>query len=358
MTCGSVRARFAMALRNVSEKPKAVVEALRSASLPHDGREFLEFLENRRKGQAGKRDRPSWQVLDSPAASDAWEQAERTIDACAKHGIRALAVGDPCFPKRLAELQIDGPGRGVSLGGYCPILYFKGATEALNPERAAAIIGTREPTAFGREEARAFGSRLAAEGIVIVSGLARGCDTEAHRGCVAANGAGVAVMAHGLDRVYPPENMNLAAALVAHKGCLVSEYPPGTPPRRRAFGFRDRIQAALADLVIVIETPVRDGTMLTVDYARKQGRRVGCLSHPPGFADELQVAGNLQLLSENSRVTVPLRGPREALTLLRSGVELTGDRGLPGETALSRRRAAASEIESTGDRASPGRLPF
>lgn len=330
MTGGSARARFAIALRYVSEKPKAVVEALRSTSLPYDGREFLEFLENRRNGQARGRQRSSRQVPDSLVASDAWEQAERTIDACAKHGIRALAVGEPCFPERLAELQVNGPGRGVSLGGYCPVLYCKGATEALNPERAAAIIGTREPTDFGRREARAFGSRLAAEGVVIVSGLARGCDTEAHRGCVEANGAGVAVMAHGLDQVYPPENMNLAAALVAHKGCLVSEYPPGTPPLRRAFGFRDRIQAALADLIIVIETPVKDGTMLTVNYARRQGRRVGCLSHPSGFASEVQVAGNRRLLSENSSATAPLRDPREALTVLRNGDELTGEYGSPG----------------------------
>lgn len=358
MTGGSARARVAVALRHLSEKPKAVVEALRSASLPHDGREFLEFLEDRRNGQARGRQRSSRQVLDPPDASDAWEQAERTIDTCAKHGIRALAVGDPGFPERLAELQLDGPSRGVSLGGYCPVLYCKGATAALNSERAVAVIGTRGPTAFGRREARAFGNRLAAEGVVIVSGLARGCDTEAHRGCVAANGAGVAVMAHGLDQVYPPENRDLADRLVARKGCLVSEYPPGTPPLRRAFGFRDRIQAALADLIIVIETPVKDGTMLTVNYARRQGRPVGCLSHPPGFESEVQVAGNLQLLSETSRATVPLNAPRDALTVLRSGIEPAGGPRSPGVAARSRRRAAMSEAESTSVSASPGRLPF
>lgn len=358
MTSGSDRARLAIALRAVSEKPKAVVEALRSTSLPHDGREFLEFLEDRQNGQARGRQRPSRQMLDSLAANNAWEQAERTIDTCAKHGIRALAVGDPCFPKRLAELQIAGPGRGVSLGGYCPILYCKGATEALNPERAVAIIGTREPTPFGRRKARDFGSRLAAEGVVVVSGLARGCDTEAHQGCVEAHGAGVAVMAHGLDRVYPPENMNLAAELIARKGGLVSEYPPGTPPHRRAFGFRDRIQAALSDLVIVIETPVKDGTRHTVNFARKQGRPVGCLSHPSEFADDLQVAGNRQLLSESSSKTVPLHDPRDALAALRSGAEPAARPRSPGVAALSRRRAAVSEVESTGDSASPGRLPF
>ena len=189
--------------------------------------------------------------------------------------------------------------------------------DALNLDRAVAIIGTREPTSFGRRQAREFGRELGAEGIAIVSGLARGCDTEAHVGCVDdASGIGVAVMAHGLDRVYPPENESLAERLIDRRGCLVSEYPPGVPPTRRAFGFRDRIQAALADLIVVIETPAEDGTMLTVGFARKQRRRIACLSHPQSLSNRTRVAGNEQLLA--GRGATPLSDPHDALEAIPS----------------------------------------
>ena len=177
------------------------------------------------------------------------------------------------------------------------------SSERENPRRSG---GTRRGE-FGRE--------LGTERIAIVSGLARGCDTEAHVGCVDASGIGVAVMAHGLDRVYPPENESLAARLIDGRGCLVSEYPPGVPPNRRAFGFRDRIQAALADLIVVIETPAEDGTMLTVDFARKQRRQIACLSHPRP-ANRTRVAGNERLLAGHG--VTRLSAPQDALRAIRS----------------------------------------
>ena len=288
---------------------------LRSDRLPANRSQFPRFLEDCGSARETERCPKSTDVVVS-AAERAWDAAEGVLDVCAGQGVSALAFGDSCFPQRLAALQSHERDRGVSLGGFCPVLYYRGSVEALNSDRAVAIVGTREPTAFGRDHALQFGSRLAAEGIVIVSGLARGCDTQAHVGCVRAKGTGVAVMAHGLDRVYPPENARLADQLIASGGCLVSEYPPGAPPTRRAFGFRDRIQAGLADLVIVIETPAKDGTMITVDYARKQGRRVGCLSHPARYAGAAQIAGNTRLLLNGSESATALRKPQDALDAL------------------------------------------
>ena len=334
MRNGSNRAQFALALRKLSEMPKAVVEALRSTDPPDDRNQFMEFLERHDSGHMMARRMPTIGAVELRTAAEAWDEAERTLEVCDKHGVVALAFGDPDFPKRLTALQIGGTKNDASLGGYCPILYCKGTVLALNSDRAVAIVGTREPTKFGRDKARAFGHGLADEGIVIVSGLARGCDTEAHRGCIDAKGVGVAVMAHGLDRVYPAENSDLADRLIASGGCLVSEYLPGTPPSRRSFGLRDRIQAGLSDFIIVIETPAQDGTMITVNFARKQHRRVGCLSHPERFASSAQVTGNSQLLSNKKDLAMPLRGPQDAL------------------------RALRNEIGETRNRAPSGRLPF
>ena len=311
------RIRVAIALRDLREKPKAIVDALQSPAQPGNRAQFLDYCRHRRDGRvavARLRSRPAVGSLD---AGHAWDAAGRMLDDCDRYGITPLATGDPRFPKRLTALQARERAGGVSLGGYCPILYCKGCVEALNQDRAVAIIGTREPTSFGRRQAREFGRELGAEGIAIVSGLARGCDTEAHVGCVDdASGIGVAVMAHGLDRVYPPENESLAERLIDRRGCLVSEYPPGVPPTRRAFGFRDRIQAALADLIVVIETPAEDGTMLTVGFARKQRRRIACLSHPRSLSNRTRVAGNEQLLAGHG--VTPLRVPQDALEAIHS----------------------------------------
>ena len=315
MNDASNRVRFAIALRRLREKPRAIVDALLSPEPPADRARFVDFCRYRNADRIAAehlRSRPAVEPLD---AGQAWDAAGCMLDDCHHHGITPLAAGDPRFPKRLAALQARERPGGVSLGGYCPILYCKGGVEALNADRAVAIIGTREPTVFGRDRAREFGRELGAEGIAIVSGLARGCDTEAHVGCVEnASGIGVAVMAHGLDRVYPPENKSLAERLIDRRGCLVSEYPPGIPPNRRAFGFRDRIQAALADLIVVIETPAEDGTMHTVNFARKQRRQIACLSHPRLSANRARVAGNDRLLAGHG--VTPLRVPQDALQVI------------------------------------------
>ena len=318
-----IRSRFAIALRALKQKPGDVVALLTSTQhVPEDLDQFIAFLvewDHMKVQTSGNPTSPKAPEQAGIATREAWDVAEMTLEQCAEQGIEAVPFGDPLFPGRLSSLQTRGR---ASLGGYCPLLYVRGAIESLDSENSAAIIGTREPTEYGREKARQFGRRLAEDGVTVVSGLARGCDTSAHQGCLEGGGVGVAVMAHGLDRVYPPENTGLAGRLIATGGCLASEYPPGVPPNRHQFGHRDRLQAGLADLVVVIETPEEDGTMITVRYARKQGRRIACVSHPPAFVNRAEIAGNTQLLMSR---TIALREPEDAVEAIHGRIRPAGD---------------------------------
>ena len=159
-------------------------------------------------------------------------------------------------------------------------------------------MGTREPTPFGKETAQRLGCTAAEAGYVIVSGLALGCDTHAHEGCLKARGIGVAVLAHGPDTVHPAANRDLADRLLESGGCLTSEHPAGTRPARAAFAERNRIQSGLSDGVLVIETDVKGGTMHTVRFARTQGRALACIDHPPRYRREVKTKGNQKLIRE------------------------------------------------------------
>jgi len=140
-----------------------------------------------------------------------------------------------------------------------------------------SIIGTRHPTENGVIAAYDFGRFAAQNQIPVVSGLAYGCDAHSHIGCLKHGGIAIAVMAHGLDTVYPPEHISLAEQIIEQSGCLVSEYPPGVPTTRWSFVDRDRLQSGLSDAVIVIQTEKKGGTHHTAKFARDQGRRIYCI---------------------------------------------------------------------------------
>jgi DNA processing protein len=116
---------------------------------------------------------------------------------------------------------------------------------------------------------------------------------------------GVAVLAHGLDTVYPAANRGLAARLLDKGGCLVSEYPVGTPPARTSFAERDRIQSGLSDGVFVIETDIKGGTMHTVRFSRNQQRPLGCVSHPKKWLSEEKTQGNQKLIADGWATPIP-----------------------------------------------------
>ena len=239
--------------------------------------------------------------------SDAWMKSEEQLERGLEAGVQAIAFHDAEFPARLRDMR-DPP----------PVLFVKGRTEGLHATRSLAVVGTREPTSFGREVAQRSGHRAAEAGYVVVSGLAHGCDTHAHEGCLEAQGIGVAVLAHGLDKVYPAANRGLAERLLDNGGCLTSEYPVGTAPIRSAFAERDRIQSGLSDGVLVIETDVRGGTMHTVRFARDQGRVLACIEHPERFHSEDKTRGNRMLVEEACARPI---ADGEALTAFLNGLK-------------------------------------
>ena len=218
-----------------------------------------------------------------------WERSERQLEECRIEGVKALSYFDSAYPERLKPIN-DPPA----------VLFVKGQLEGLYRKESIAIVGTRHPTSFGHNTAVKAGMLAAESGVAVVSGLALGCDTGAHRGCVDGKGVGVAVLAHGLDRVYPAGNRELASQLLFQGGCLVSERPVGVKPTRWGFAYRDRIQSGLADRVLVIETDVKGGTMHTVGYSQKHNRPLACISHPDSYMLEPQTRGNQMLIGNGS----------------------------------------------------------
>lgn len=220
-------------------------------------------------------------------ATDAVLKARDRLFCGSEAGVAALGMRDEGYPSRLRDTP-DPPA----------VLYVKGDARALRAQRAIAVVGTRDPTEYGAKVARKLARRVAEANYVVVSGLAHGCDTLGHEGCLDADGIGVAVLAHGFDKVYPAANRGLAERLIMGGGCLVSEYALGVTPMRNAFAERDRIQSGLSDAVLVVETDVKGGTMHTVRFAREQRRLLACIEHPDKWLGEDKTRGNQKLIAD------------------------------------------------------------
>ncbi|RPJ71016.1 MAG: DNA-protecting protein DprA [Acidobacteria bacterium] len=188
-------------------------------------------------------------------------EAAEALEAAAKAGISAVPWGDPAYPPLLAAIP-DPP----------VVIWVRGRAAAL-VEPAVAVVGSRAGSAYGLEVAGRLAEDLAAAGAAVVSGLARGVDSAAHRGALAAGGLTIAVLGSGLLRVYPPEHRRLAET-IADRGAVVSEWPPATPPRPPNFPARNRIISGLSLGVVVIEAAERSGSLITAGFALEQGREV------------------------------------------------------------------------------------
>ena len=175
--------------------------------------------------------------------------------------ILAVSAGDRRYPTALAAIH-DPPAR----------LWVKGDLDALRTP-AVAIVGSRRASPCGLEVARRLGADLARRRVTIVSGMARGIDSAAHRGALEGGGVTIAVFGCGVDVVYPPEHRALAAR-IAERGALVSECDPGTPPLKSNFPRRNRIISGLSLAVVVVEAAEKSGSLITADCALEQGRAV------------------------------------------------------------------------------------
>ena len=178
-------------------------------------------------------------------------------------GFRFVARSDPAFPPLLRAIHDPPPG-----------LFLRGEAGDRSARAAGvAIVGARACSAYGRQVARSLGRDLAAAGLVVVSGLARGIDSEAHRGALESGGTTVAVLGCGIDRDYPAANRELARQ-IASTGLVVSEYAPGVEPAPWRFPARNRIVAGLCAATVVVEARERSGALITADFALEEGREV------------------------------------------------------------------------------------
>ncbi|HEX68058.1 MAG TPA: DNA-protecting protein DprA [bacterium] len=202
-----------------------------------------------------------------------------------KEGIKGIPYFSPYYPQILKEIP-DPP----------LFLYVKGELES-NSWRQCAIVGTRTPTPYGKLVAHRLSSQLASRGITIVSGLARGIDTEAHKGALEC-GKTIAVLGSGLMRPYPCENKNLVEQ-ISRKGAVVSEFPLYTPPYRYNFPRRNRIISGLSAGVVVVEARKRSGALITAHFAIEQGREVFAV---PGKVDSPVSEGTLALIQEGAKL--------------------------------------------------------
>jgi DNA processing protein len=231
--------------------------------------------------------------------TDAPRLAAEQRRAAERLGAVVVTLADREYPAALRDLPLPPPA-----------LYCRGA---LPRAPAVAIVGSRRPTEYGRECARWFARELARQGVVVVSGFARGIDGAAHRGALDAGGRTVAVLGCGLDIPYPKRNHAELAAPIAACGALVSELPIGTPPRQESFPLRNRLIAALSRVTLVVEAAVRSGSLITARHALELGREVAAL---PGRICDETAQGCNALIADGA---IPALHPRDLLAALGEG---------------------------------------
>lgn len=204
------------------------------------------------------------------------------------NGISVVLSRDPEYPERFLRLS-----------DYPPVLYCKGDLSLLKT-RAAAIVGSREPSKNGKKVAASFATAFVEKGLTVVSGMARGIDSEAHNAALDANGKTVAVLGTGVDVVYPADNAELYAKLVK-EGLIISEYPVCTQAAQFRFPERNRLISALTEAVFVAEASEKSGSLITARHALEQGIKVYAV---PAEISNPRGAGNNELLKKNRAVFV------------------------------------------------------
>ncbi len=226
---------------------------------------------------------------ETAAAVAAWEttvdlaEELRRIEA---FGARVISGSSPDYPAQLRT--ISNPPM---------VLYVWGDLRA-EDAHAFGIVGSRNVTHYGTESAKKLAFQLAFAGYTVVSGLARGIDTSAHQGALAANGRTIAVIGSGLSRLYPPENKGLAEKIAA-SGAVVSEYPMERPADRQTFPYRNRIVAGWGRGLLVVEAGMNSGALITANQATEQGRAVYAV---PGPIDRPTSAGSNKLIQQGARL--------------------------------------------------------
>jgi DNA processing protein len=224
------------------------------------------------------------------------------MEKVAAAGIRILTWDDAEYPAHLKE--IDQPP---------PVLYLRGEFTA-EDGWAVGIVGTRAVTPYGRQVTEELASVLAHNGVTVVSGLARGVDAIAHSAAIKAGGRTLAVLGSGVDKIYPPENRQMAEKIMS-QGAVLSDYAPGTPPEATNFPPRNRIISGLSMAVVIVEAGDTSGALITAEFALEQGREVFAV---PGNIYAPQSKGPNRLLNNGARMLLKPQDVLEALDLTRN----------------------------------------
>jgi DNA processing protein len=222
--------------------------------------------------------------VDAILQFSAWNELRNELVMLSHEGIRTLFFTDSGYPRRLKEVS-DKP----------PLLFYRGPAD-LDAERVIAIVGTRTPTDYGRQMTQRLIRQLAQPGLLIISGLAFGIDAAAHKAAMANNIPTVGILGTGLGQCYPREHTGLAKDM-RQQGGLLSAFPHNNGPETFSFPLRNRLIAALCDALIVVESGTTGGSLLTVDDAKKYGKKIFAV---PGRVTDPKSAGCLRLIREGS----------------------------------------------------------
>ncbi|MBQ9061000.1 MAG: DNA-processing protein DprA [Firmicutes bacterium] len=220
--------------------------------------------------------------------------------------IQTVSAGQPLYPALLKEIK-DHP----------KTLYYIGRAELLK-ERCVSVIGSRTTTVYGRNTAVGIAKALAECGIAVVSGMAAGIDSCAHRGALEAGGKTIAVLGTGVDLCYPKDNLALKGS-IEEKGLVLSEYPPGTEAAPYRFPQRNRIISGLSELTVVVQARLRSGALITAELAADQGREVLAV---PGNIDSQYNMGSNRLIREGVPAVTSVEDVLDFLGLVRSPSEV------------------------------------
>ena len=268
--------------------------------------------------------------IDALKSSEPRKRAERDLEELATLGGEVLVLADPRYPALLRETY-DPP----------IVLYALGDINGALAQPAVALVGSRRCSTYGRNIAEKLSRELAERGVTVISGLARGIDSAAHRGALEGKGLTIAVMGTGLDAVYPKENRKLAEQISAH-GALVTEFPLATPPLSQNFPFRNRVISGLALGVMVVEGAERSGSLITARLAYEQGRDVFAV---PGNITSAKSFGPNYLIKDGAKLVQSWRDVVEEFPADLKAAIISAERGESRVAQMKRDEMTLSDAE-------------
>lgn len=269
-----------LTLLNINGMGRKTINSLLKESLPKtlDCHNILYFIN---KNQINR-----FSFLKIEDIIQSQNKARNIISYCMKNKINMITILDKDFPSKLKIIE-DNP----------VLLFYKGNVNCINSSKSIAIIGSRFSSSYSQEYTKQISQYFSNRDYVIVSGLAHGCDTHAHKICTSNNKKTIAVLPCGFDKIYPKDNIDLSKEIILNNGCLVSEYFPSQPSLKHQFIERNRLQSALSIGIIVIECSIDSGTMHTVHFSKKQDKVIGCCI-PNKNIDVNKISGNIKLLKD------------------------------------------------------------